>query len=392
MAGAKRDYYEVLGVPRDAPKEEIKRSYRRLAKEYHPDMAKGMGKKEAEERFKELSEAYEVLSDDEKRALYDRYGYAGVEQRVWGGQGFDWSRFTRYRDVEDIFGQDFFDQFIRGFGFGGGSIFDEFFGRQGRGTGGRSRGASRGRDLQMDLDISLRDVTHGGRREVEIPAGVACEDCGGTGAEGGRLKSCPSCGGSGQVSTVQRRGFGQLVTITTCDRCGGRGRWAEERCKACKGRGTTSKTTKVALEIPRGAPDGLHLRLSGKGEPGGAGPGDLFVVLHIRDQPPFRREGRDLVVEVFIPYPVAVLGREIEVPTLDGSARLKVPPGTQPGTVLRMKGKGLPDMEGASGDQLVRIAISVPATLSPEERKLLEQLMALQGGPVPRGRVFRRFS
>ncbi len=376
MAVTKRDYYEVLGVDRNAPKEEVKRAYRTLAKQYHPDMAQGMGKKVAEEKFKELSEAYEVLMDDEKRALYDRYGHAGVEQQVWGGQGFDWSRFTRAQDVQDIFGRDIFEEFFRGFGFGG-SILDDLLGRA-AGRGGRNR--ARGGDLRMDLDISLPEVARGGRREVEVPLGVACGDCGGTGAEGGRMTTCTVCGGSGQVSQTQRRGFGQLVTITTCSRCGGRGRWAEHPCSTCGGSGRTRRTARLTVEIPQGAHDGLTLRVPGKGEPGPAGPGDLYLVLHVEPHPLLKREGRDLVAEVPVPYPIAVLGGEVEVPGLEGPLRVRVPPGSQPGATLRVRGAGLPDLGGrGTGDLLVRISIEVPRDSSPEEQRLLQELLKLRG-------------
>lgn len=381
MPPAKRDYYEVLGVDRNTPKEEIKRSYRRLAKQYHPDMAQGMDRKQAEEKFKELSEAYEVLMDDHKRALYDQHGHAGVEQQVWGGQGFDWSRFTRTGDIEDFFGRDFLESILRGRG----SIFNGFF----SGANARVRRASRGRDLRLDLTIGLREVATGGRRELEIPQGVACSLCGGSGAEGGQLTTCPECRGTGQVSHVQRRGFGQLVTVTTCQRCGGRGRWPEKPCPECRGSGTTRTTTRVAVDIPRGAYDGLTLRLGGKGEPGATGPGDLYIELHVEEEAPFRQHGRDLMVDLAIPYPIAALGGEVEVPTLDGRARLKVAPGTQAGAVLKLRGKGLPDLEGRRGDELVRVTVEVPTDLSAEERRLLQRLLELRGQAGSRGGAFR---
>ncbi len=370
----KRDYYEVLGVPRTATPDEIKRAFRRLAKQHHPDMAPG-DKKAAEERFKELSEAYEVLADAEKRKLYDQYGFDGLKQQVWGGQDFDWSRFTHFGDVEDIFGRDLFQQFFGGRPFGG-SLFEGFFG-----TAGRRRGPGRGEDLQVGVELTLEEAARGARKTVRIPHAIPCKDCRGTGAKGGELHTCPQCKGSGQVSSSRRQGFSQFVTITTCPRCGGRGRWAETPCPTCRGRGSVQQTSSLEIQIPAGAPDGLRLRVPGQGEAGDPGgpPGDLYVVVRVADHSVFRREGNNILVEVPISYPEAALGGEIEVPTLDGTARLRVPPGTSSHTVLRMRGKGLPHLEtGRPGDELVRVVIRPPSKLTAEERRLLERLRDLQ--------------
>ncbi len=387
---AKRDYYEVLGVPRGVSKDEIKRSYRRLAKEYHPDMAKG-DKKVAEERFKELSEAYEVLADDEKRGIYDAYGHEGLKQQVWGGQDFDWSRFTHVGDVRDLFGEDFLATFFGGRSPFGGGLFEDLFAPR----GGR-RGPRRGEDLRLDVEVDLEEVYRGARKGLRIPRSVPCRECDGTGARGGRFTTCPQCNGQGQVSRSQTRGFSQFISITTCPRCGGRGRWAETPCGVCGGSGRVGTTSTLHVEIPAGAPDGLRLRVPGKGEAGdpGATAGDLYVVVRVRDHPRFQRDGNNVVLEWPATFAQAALGADIEVPTLDGAARLKVPAGTQSHTLFRLRGKGLPDLEtGRRGDQLVRIVVAIPEKLSSEERRLLEKLDSLMGDYAhrPKSSFFDRF-
>jgi molecular chaperone DnaJ len=387
MAGP--DYYEILGVPRGASKDDIKRAYRRLAKKHHPDLNKD-NPKAAEEKFKQVSEAYEVLADDEKRRIYDQFGAEGLKQQVWGGQGFDWTRFTHAADVEDIFGRDFFEAFFRGGGFGGGGLFDDFFG----GGIGRPRGPSAGRSIRVDTEVRLEDLLHGSRKEVTLRAPHPCPACQGSGAEGGKLVTCPTCKGRGQVSSSQRRGYAQYVTIAPCPRCQGRGQWPEAPCRRCDGSGRITEARSVAVEIPAGAPDGLQLRVRGHGEAGapGAPPGDLYVVVHVAPHPTFERDEQDVVMTLPITYPQAVLGGEVEVPTLEGSARLRIPPGTQSHSILRLRGKGLPHLRGGGrGDELVRVVVTTPDTVSAEERKLLERLAELQGnGNVRRG-VFDRF-
>jgi len=378
--GVKRDYYDVLGVARDASPEEVKRAYRKLAMQYHPDRVPAEQKAGAEEKFKEVSEAYEVLADEEKRRLYDQYGHAGVEQQVWGGQGFDWSRFTHASDLEDLFGSDVFRDFF------GGSIFDQLFGRSGR------AGPRRGADLRYDLEIDLEDVARGGRKTMDVPRALPCATCSGTGAEGGRVARCDQCAGSGQVSHVQQRGFTRMVTIGTCPKCRGRGQWPERPCAACNGSGVRHETSSLSIEIPVGAEDGMRLRLAGKGEADARGrPGDLYVVLHVRDHPVFRRQGRDLIMDLPITFAQAALGAEVEVPTLDGTARLRIQPGTQTHTFLRLRGKGLPDHEtGSRGDELVRVVLVTPTNLTPEERRVFEDLHRSEESPRRRG-IFSRF-
>ncbi len=364
---AKRDYYDVLEISRNASKEEIKRAYRKAAKKYHPDLNKN--NPEAEEKFKEASEAYEVLMDDRKKQLYDQYGFAGVEQQ-WGTEGFDWSRFSHFNDIEDIF-SDFFggDTFVSG-GFGG-SLFDHIFGR-----GTRTR-TSRGRDLRYDVEITLKEAVSGTRKTITVPRFVTCQTCGGSGAKDSKMTTCTECGGRGQVTKSQRRGFSQFVTITTCPNCNGRGQWPENVCNACRGRGEVEKISTFAIDIPVGANEGLTLRLQGKGEPGrgGSQPGDLYLVVHLAEDDVFMKEGNDIVVDSYISYSQAVLGDEIEVPTLNGRARLTVPPGTQSHTIFKLRGKGLPNIvSGRKGDQYVRVIIKTPAKLSSEHRNLIEKL------------------
>ena len=373
----RRDYYEVLGVPRTASPEEIKKAFRRLAKENHPDVVTG-DKKAAEERFKDISEAYEVLADPDKRKLYDAYGVDGLKQQVWGGQDFDWSRFTHFGDVEDIFGRDFFEQFFGGRP-SGGSLFEGLFG-----TTGRRRGPAAGEDLKLDLDVTLEEVARGAQKPIRVPHAAACDSCRGTGAKNGELRTCPQCKGSGQISSSRRQGFSQFVMITTCPRCGGQGQSAEALCPTCRGRGSVQRVSSLAVQVPAGAPDGLRLRLPGQGDAGGPGahPGDLYVVVRVANHPVLRREGNDLVVEMPVTFAEAALGADVEVPTIDGTARLHVPPGTQSHTLLRMRGKGLPEFESRRvGDELVRIVIVTPMKLTAEERRLLERFRELQREP-----------
>ncbi|TLZ98093.1 MAG: molecular chaperone DnaJ [Methanobacteriota archaeon] len=384
------DYYGVLGVPRGASKDEIKHAYRRLAKKYHPDLNKD-NPKVAEEKFKQLSEAYEVLCDDDKRKIYDQFGADGLKQQVWGGQGFDWSRFTHAEDVEDIFGADFFQSVFGRSGGLGGTLFEDFFGG---GTVGRRRGPAPGRDARVDLEVALEDVARGGRKEVTVQYPMTCPACRGTGAEGERLVTCPTCGGRGQMSSSQRQGYSQFITITTCPKCNGRGQWPERPCRRCSGQGRIEERRTIAVEIPEGVPDGVQLRIPGRGLAGDAGapPGDLYVAIHVRPHHRFVRDGDDLVLELPISFADAALGTEVEVPTMEGTTRLRVPAGVQTHTTLRLRGKGLPRFQGhGRGDQLVRVSVITPTRLSAEERRLLEQLRRLRGDDGGSRGPFDRF-
>lgn len=370
----KRDYYEILGVGRDASKEEIKKAYRRLAKKYHPDVNKS---EDAEEKFKEISEAYEVLSDSEKRERYDRFGHAAAGDFFRGG-GFDWSDFTHFSDIEDLFGRgDFF----------GRDIFDVFF--RGFGGGGRERTrSSRGRDLRYDLEISLEDSATGLKTEIQVPRSEKCKTCNGTGAKSGKVKMCPTCNGSGQERQERRTPFGFFASVTTCRKCGGSGEIIEEPCQNCGGSGITQKTRKISVKIPAGVESGSRLRISGEGDSGfrGGQTGDLYVVIHVQPHEFFKREGDDLFCKIPITFSQAALGAEIEIPTLKSKAKLKIPPGTQSGTIFRLKGEGIPHLGGKNrGDQLVEINVITPKKLSRKQRELFEELAKIEEKSVVGG-------
>lgn len=365
----KRDYYETLGMRKKASKEEIKKAYRRLAKEYHPDVSK-LDRKIAEEKFKEISEAYEVLVDDEKRNAYDLYGHGGVRSH-FGRGGFDWSDFTHFADIEDIFS-----------GFGGftdvgmgGSIFDSFFGRSTRRS---PRAPSQGASLRFDLEISLGEAFNGAEKKINLPHSVACDNCQGTGSADGKTHICETCGGSGQVKQSQTRGFAQYITITTCPKCRGKGSEIVTPCKKCRGQGSTQKTSEIFVSIPKGADTGMRLRIRGAGEasPNGGPPGDLYVVLHIAPHKYFMRDGNDLLTEIPITISQAALGDEIEVPTFaEGKAVLTVPAATQSGTIFRLRERGMPDPRGyGRGDLLARVVVAIPKKLTREQRSFLKQL------------------
>jgi molecular chaperone DnaJ len=361
---AKRDYYDVLGVGKDTSKEKIKHAYRELAKKYHPDV--NPNKKEAEEKFKELSEAYEVLVDDEKRANYDRFGHGGVD---FGAGGFDWSNFTHFSDIEDLFGGDFFRNF-----FGGRSdIFETFFGR-----GERVRDAARrGADLRYDAEITLEDVLRGTEKGINVSIADTCSTCRGSGLEPGTSpQQCEACGGTGQVRRSSRTAFGVFTSISTCSKCGGRGRFVRTPCKACSGRGVVQARRTLSIKIPPGVDDGDRLRIAGKGEAGARGgePGDLYVVVHVKPHEHFERDGKNIIVEIPMSFSQAALGAEIDVPTLESTAKVKVPAGTQSGEVLRLRGKGLPSLRSRDrGDLNVRVRVVTPANLTKRQRELLEE-------------------
>ena len=370
MATAKRDYYEVLSVTRTASGEELKKSYRRLAVQYHPD--KNPGDPKAEERFKELGEAYDILNDPDKRAAYDRYGHAAFAQGTAGaGRGA-------------AGGIDPFDLFREVFGAGGGGdggaggIFEQFFGGQNRGGADRE-GRQRGSDLRYDLQISLEEAALGVEKEIEVGKLAACEVCSGTGAEAGsHAVQCRTCHGRGQVITS--RGFFQVSQ--TCPRCQGTGTIIENPCKNCKGEGRVEKTSKIKLKIPAGIDNGARLRSTKNGEAGirGGPAGDLYVVIHVVEHTVFQREEDNLYCEVPVSFITAALGGEIQVPTLEGQAALKIPAGTQSNTMFKLRGRGMPEMNTkVRGDLLTRVMVEVPTKLNPEQRQKLEEFAAVCG-------------
>jgi molecular chaperone DnaJ len=353
----KRDYYEVLGVSRNASKDEIKNAYRKLALQYHPDRNKAP---ESEEKFKEISEAYAVLSDDEKRQQYDQFGHSGID-----------SRYT----PEDIFRGVNFSDIFRDMGFGGfDSIFDVFFGGRGRPTYEPQRGA----DLRYDLEISLEEVATGMKTRIDVPRIERCPKCKGSGAEPGTSpRTCADCQGSGQIQHSRSSGFARFVSIEPCEKCRGRGAVIDSPCSECGGTGNVQRTRAIDLRIPPGIEGGTSLRLEGEGEagPNGAPSGDLYVTVYVRPHKNFDRDGDNILTEAVINIAQASLGDEIEVPTLTGRARLKIPPGTQNGTLFRLKGRGLPRLRGfGHGDELVRIVVAVPRKLTSKQKTLLSQL------------------
>lgn len=356
----KRDYYEVLGVSKNASKGEIKKAYRRLAMQYHPDRNKSP---DAEEKFKEISEAYGVLIDDEKRRQYDMFGHAGIDGR--------YTREDIFRGInfEDIFGDLGFDFMNLG------SIFQNFFG----GGGARARrGPSRGADLRFDMEITLEEAAKGTEKKIKYPRLEKCDVCDGTGAKPGTsMITCSTCNGRGQVGFTKRTPFGQFTSVSTCSRCGGEGQIVETPCSNCRGSGKVKATKQLIVKVPPGVDTDSRLRLAGEGEAGDKGgpPGDLYVVIHIKPHDIFIREDDDLFLELPITFSQAALGSRIEIPTLNGSSILKIPPGTQSGTVFRLKGKGMPSIRGyGRGDLHVRVQLKTPTNLSPEERRLFQEL------------------
>lgn len=351
---AKRDYYEVLGVPRDASDSDLKSAFRNLARKYHPDVNNSS---DAEEKFKEINEAYSVLSDPDKRAAYDRFGHQGVRGPN-GGPGFETVDFS---DFADIFGDMF--------GFGG--------------FGGRTRTASRtaprrGADLQYQIAISFKEAVFGAEKEIDVTKDETCGTCGGDGAKPGTSpKTCPECQGRGEVRQTRQTLLGSMVQVTTCPVCGGRGKVVESHCPTCEGRGKVRETRRKKITIPGGVDDGTRIRLAGEGQPGdnNGPPGDLYLLIRVRPHKFFRRRDNDILLDLNVNIAQATLGAEVKVPTVDGDVMLKIPPGTQPGKIIRMRGKGVPHLRSSSrGDQLVIVSVTIPTRLDDEERELFEKL------------------
>ncbi|MFZ5800090.1 MAG: molecular chaperone DnaJ [Candidatus Omnitrophota bacterium] len=361
----KRDYYEILGVSKNATLDDIKKAYRGLALQYHPDRVPPEKKKEAEEKFKEISEAYAVLSDSQKRSLYDQYGHSGIDQKY---------------TYEDIFkGADFSSIFegLSDFGFGGG-LFEEIFGNAGYevfGSTRRGRSGRRGRDIQYEVDITLEEAYSGAEKTIQVPRYEICPSCSGSGARPGSKKAiCPQCKGAGQI--VMSSGFFRMAQ--TCAQCGGEGKIITQPCSECRGEGRVKVTRKIQVKIPPGVDNNSHLRIRGEGEAGTAGKGDLYILIGVRPHPIFTRDGNDIQTEIGLSFVTAALGGEMEVPTLSGDVRMKIPPGTQSGRVFRLRDKGMPDVHGfRRGDELVRVMIRVPENLTAEQRRILNEYARL---------------
>lgn len=363
---AKRDYYEILGVPKTAEEAEIKKAYRKLAMQFHPDKNPDKG---AEEKFKEASEAYEVLSDKEKRQTYDQYGHAGIDQQ-FGGGGFNWNDFSHREDISDLFG-----------GAGGfGSIFETLFGGGMGGRGGGQRRSTQGSDFRIDISLSLKEISLGAEKTVKMNVKDACEVCGGSGSSDGSSETCSQCSGTGQVRTTRQSLFGQMQTISECPSCNGEGKIIRNKCTKCYGEGRAAKTKEIKIKIPAGMEEGQILRVRGQGHigPRNGSHGDLLVQIHEKQDDLFERHGNNVLLDFPVHFTQAVLGDEIIVPTITGKAKMKIPAGTQSGREFRLKGEGIQGLHSYSrGDLIVRINVVTPHRPSREETDLYKRLAEL---------------
>jgi molecular chaperone DnaJ len=365
---AKRDYYEILGVSKSASAEEIKKAYRKVALQFHPD--RNEGDKKAEEKFKEAAEAYEVLSDAQKKAKYDQYGHAASDMGGGGGYGG--------QNVEDIF-RNFGDIFGGGGGRGGGGFdpFDTFFGGGQRGGGQRQRG-KQGSNLRIKVKLDLNEVANGAHKNLKVKKHVSCHTCHGSGAkDSSSVSKCTMCGGNGQVRKVTNTILGQMQTTATCPQCNGSGQTITKKCITCSGLGTEYGEETLQIEIPAGVQDGMQLSMSGKGNAGeqGGPAGDLIIAIEVEDHPDLEIEGQNVIYNLYLNFADAVLGTSVEVPTVDGKVKLKIPAGTQAGKILRLAGKGIPSVNSyGKGDQLVIVNVYSPSVVSDEERKMLEKM------------------
>ncbi|MFH1360977.1 MAG: molecular chaperone DnaJ [Candidatus Omnitrophota bacterium] len=369
MKTMKRDYYEILGVQKSATLEEIKKAYRSQALSHHPDRVPAEKKKEAEEKFKEISEAYGVLSDSQKRAMYDQYGHAGIDQRY---------------TTEDIFRGADFNSIFEGLsdsGFGGG-IFEDLFGSAFGGGSSRSRGrrSQKGRNIQYEVDLTLEEAFSGVKKKIRVPRYEYCSTCSGSGAKPGtKTKTCQSCGGRGQI--VTSAGFFQMAQ--TCPHCRGEGQIITQFCTECQGQGRLRVTRNIEVNFPAGVDNNSQLRVRGEGEVGKGGRGDLYLYIHIKENKTFKRDGVDLYMELPVSFVKAALGAEVRVPTLNGHVSMRIPAGTQSDKMFRLKAKGMPSLHGGSGgDQYVRVMIQVPTALSAKQRELLEEYAQISGEDI----------
>lgn len=358
---SKRDYYEILGVGKNASTDEIKKAYRKVAMQYHPD--RNPGDKAAEEKFKEAAEAYEVLSDTEKKAQYDRYGHAGVSGNGRGGYSGGMNMEDIFSQFGDIFGED---------------IFGNFFGGQQRGRGGQRTRGVRGSNLRIKLKLTYEEIAKGVTKNIKVKKHVVCNTCHGSGAKDkGSVQTCATCGGSGQVRRVQNTFLGQMQTVTTCPTCNGEGSTITVKCTTCKGEGRVYGEETVSIEIPAGVQEGMQLTINGKGNAGERGgmAGDLIILIEEESHKDLHREGLNVAYDLHLSFTDAVFGTQVEVPTIDGRAKIKIPPGTQSGKIFRLKGKGFPAVHAyEKGDQLIHVSVWTPQHVTPEEKAMLEKL------------------
>lgn len=356
---AKRDYYEILGVSRGASQDEVKKAYRKVAMQYHPD--RNPGNKEAEEKFKEAAESYEVLSDPDKRAQYDRFGHAGVRGSGGGFGGGGMRMEDIFSNFGDIFGDDIFGSF-----FGGGNGQRQ----QGRGT--------RGSNLRVKIQLNYQEIANGVTKKIKVKKHISCPQCGGNGAKDkGSFQTCSTCGGSGQVRRVTQTFLGQMQTVTTCPNCNGDGSIITSKCVNCHGSGRVYGEETASIDIPAGVQQGMQLSMSGKGNAGerGGAPGDLIILIEEEQHPDLQRDGLNVVFDLYISITDAVFGTQLEVPTIEGRAKIKIPPGTQSGKIFRLRGKGFPSVQSHDiGDQLIHVNVWTPQNLSAEEKAIFEQL------------------
>ena len=357
---AEKNYYKILGVDKNASQDEIKRAFRQLARKYHPDV--NPGNKEAEEKFKKINEAFQVLGNAEKREQYDRFGTSGFKPQDFSG--FRWPSF---------------DELFKDFGFG--DIFDIFSDTK------RAR-VRQGADLRYDIEISLEDSFRGLKTKIEVPHFVICPACKGTGAKHGFLKECPECKGTGEIRRVQRSAFAQITNVVPCFKCRGTGKIATKLCEICNGEGKVKKIKKIKIKIPKGIDDGQYLRIEGEGEPGenGGPSGDLYIIVNIKEHKIFERRGSDLFCNATIDLGTAILGGEIKVPTINGKAKLKIPAGTQSHTIFKLKGQGMPFLNSKQkGDQLIKIIVEIPKKMSKKQMQLLKQFISDKKTKISKG-------
>lgn len=378
---AKRDYYEILGISKDASQDDIKKAYRKMALKYHPD--RNPDDKEAENKFKEAAEAYEVLSNPEKRQKYDRFGHEGMSGGGFGGGGFGggMSMDDIFEHFGDIFGGGFGSSF--GGGFGGGT------------SSRRRRRANRGSDLRIKVKLTLEEIANGTEKRIKVNKYVSCKTCSGTGAKNGSsFSTCHTCNGTGQVTRVSNTFLGQMQTTSTCPTCGGEGQIIQNKCNVCHGNGIIKDSEVISIDIPAGVTEGMQLSVSGKGNAAARGgvPGDLIVLIEEETHPKLQRDGNNLLYDLYISFPEAALGTKANIPTIESTARIKIEPGTQGGKVLRLKGKGIPEVNGyGRGDLLINVNIWTPKSLSEEEKGIMEKLAAsdnFKPNPTSRDKSF----